>query len=914
MYSNRTKTSQDAERSSLNNYLGTTTARRGTTGWITDTEAWNTNMGKYDNTAVLTVIPVIKIPQVITPQDIGIDLPEVEEPEIPEAPEILLMPVHVDPISVNVEAPVITSNVPVLSMSSPASLNLGTVSVNVNVDVKDITGPQFTDLAAPTLELTPPTLNVAPVTPPSIKGVAPDITTPASPPAPSFTAFNRGRGDWLGGFSSVAGLVPTAINTFNRDIKAWEQGAPPRVIDINNQAFFKVNGVIRGNGKDSNSVVQATTSSTGVVTNRYDNIQIVNGVTGGTPNNQYGSSPWPTVEVSPAGFPAIAAGTWVSYADEDSLTGRTYNTTRYQQAWIFQGSPTVEDMKIKVGGSSSYSTAVFAQTSSITMNRVSLELAGRSIVGQMDIRSAYKVSLTDVDINLTGDSNTIFSTFSISNQDGGNPGISDWRTRNDIGAAFTDVGVNANYLELGGMNLNASTSSNALFYIAPTSKYRWDGNNYGYAAPGMSSPVAYYTNPRKYNVFAPIIGNVGLDNASGNIDYIGSGNVGVWTNAYIADRTKWETTAGNSSTPYLNAGTLNLQGDQNVGYYFTKHTSRPDYNGIFQGNVDVDIKIGTDLDGKGGSTQTGTGNKSGNNAAKSEDNVGMYVDSGQRTGLNNTVGSSSYLEYFPATLDFKVDTATYSEIIGITNGTQIGFPYLSADPIRNLALSNFNVEFGKYSKNGIGIVAKNGSVVEIDTGSTISDNAGTGTNRAEGSVMFYTEGVWYNPRLAMTTSTYDSEAYGRGESQTGRKNIIDFNSTINVADDVNMGSNKATAFFAKNGGQINAQNVTLSGSNSIGAFAFGVNDLTSTVKSDNTGAGSQAATTVNVKSITATQTGTIDSLTDNSNSNIGAAAITLSDDGTVKGTGTTKITVDGNVTVNGIGAYGVSMKKWTQKS
>ena len=56
VYSNRTKTSEDIERSALNNYLGTTTVRRGTTGWITDTNVWNTNIGVHDKTAVLTVM------------------------------------------------------------------------------------------------------------------------------------------------------------------------------------------------------------------------------------------------------------------------------------------------------------------------------------------------------------------------------------------------------------------------------------------------------------------------------------------------------------------------------------------------------------------------------------------------------------------------------------------------------------------------------------------------------------------------------------------------------------------------------------------------------------------------------------------------------------------------------------------
>ena len=41
-----------------------------------------------------------------------------------------------------------------------------------------------------------------------------------------------------------------------------------------------------------------------------------------------------------------------------------------------------------------------------------------------------------------------------------------------------------------------------------------------------------------------------------------------------------------------------------------------------------------------GQAQTGTGNISGNSNTKSEDNVALYVSSGQRAGMNNTVGTA----------------------------------------------------------------------------------------------------------------------------------------------------------------------------------------------------------------------------------------------------------------------------------
>ncbi|MBP9477492.1 MAG: autotransporter-associated N-terminal domain-containing protein [Sebaldella sp.] len=892
-YGSRSDTAEDLQRNILNEYLGISNTKRRTSGWITETNtgssgsnAWDENTKIYDHTAVFTTIPSVNIPLVTEPIEPEIVLSEIVVPNIPAAPSVTIQP-----ITVNVTAPTVTApgapTVPSsLNIAAPADIVVSTFSPNINIEVSEVKVPTFSDVAPPNLEFTAPTLSVSPQTTPTITPPTPTIKTPSAPTAPNFKAFNRGRGEWLGGFTNIRG-----VNSFDRKIKAWEQGL--RKIRINDQPMFNVGGVVQGHGKGSSSTVMAVTNSNGVVTNKYDQIQIMNGAPGGTPTNQYGPNPFP-IEVSPVGFAAIAPGQWVSAEDNDTLQG--FSTTRYQQKWLFQGTPIVQDMNIIIGGSTQYTTAIFAQFTNIRMNRVAIELRGSTIIGQLDIRGAYNVEFKDLDINITGNSNSILTTYSASNV-GGSPSTVSMLPATTWGKAHIDNVTNSSSINFGGTSLTASTSENTIFYVASPSINRWTGASVWYPLPGTSTPV-YQSNSEKYLMYAPVFGNVKVENTNGNIGFTGSSNVGVWVTNYVPDRTKW----AKGLAPELDLGIVELQGDKNVAYYLAGNNARPDKNAVFQGNIKADIKIGTNIDGKGGVTQIGTGNIGTNDNKKSEDNVGIYVGSGQRAEMNNTVGTI-FQEYFPATLDFKVDTAMYPNVIGIADGTQIGYSYLTADPIKSLKIKDFETEFGKFSKNGIALVAKNGTVIDINKGSLITDNAGTGADRAEGTTMFYAEGVWYNPRKAMTTGVYDKEAYGRGESQTGKKNIADFNTEINIADNIVMSSYEGVALFAKDGGKINAKDISMDGYGSIGAFASGVNDLTNTILSDNTGAGSKVDTVITVDNISALGKGTKTDLNDGTNDNIGVAAITVSEDGLIKGTGSTTITVLGDLTVNGVGAF-----------
>ena len=124
--------------------------------------------------------------------------------------------------------------------------------------------------------------------------------------------------------------------------------------------------------------------------------------------------------------------------------------------------------------------------------------------------------------------------------------------------------------------------------------------------------------------------------------------------------------------PFVDLGTVYMNADENVGIYLAKSEKRPDNNGIFQGNLVLDYKVGVNLYSKlesdgsisTGNTQLGSGNTDGDDK-KSSGNVALYVESGQRKELTIANG------YFPATTD--LETKTTNSYGGVPSGTQIGY-------------------------------------------------------------------------------------------------------------------------------------------------------------------------------------------------------------------------------------------------
>lgn len=182
---------------------------------------------------------------------------------------------------------------------------------------------------------------------------------------------------------------------------------------------------------------------------------------------------------------------------------------------------------------------------------------------------------------------------------------------------------------------------------------------------------------------------------------------------------------GEGFTPSIKLGTGELAagekrvvpksyGDENVIMFFNSKTDLTNVNsgyppygnnsnwyqsgvGIYQGEIRVKADIGEKLNINGTDSQTDKGNivynddgtvkKTGDNKYV-EGNVGIFAVSGQRTGIkpSDDLGASS----------------------GVTNGANF-----DSDLIHSLQVNDIDINFGKYSKNSVMMVSKNGTVLDI---------------------------------------------------------------------------------------------------------------------------------------------------------------------------------------------------------
>ena len=927
-------------------------------GWINKNTKYGKKANSYDVEAKLFILPVVKAPVVKSPTAPAVSF------TAPVAPTELKIDaptaINISMGTISVNAPTITAptvNIPAaITAPTVATVTVNEPNVAINIGSINVAGPQGLTLP----ELTAPTVNVntTVLTPEGIKPPELSVTPPDSPEAPNFTVYTRARGLWLVG--ATAKTYNDGFNNFDRRIRRFI-GINNSNASINDGPFFSLPGIISGINKSQSQVIATTDwvndgSTYGLfnITNKYTNIKSDQATSNADPwDGWYGPT---TPTVSPTKFPGVPANTLKSYTDDGSLgspevTGDFQNDYRNkrQQNWIFQGAPVlVKDMTITVGGNAygrgkqfidhngnpmtyidsngkmqpltyapNLGTAVFAQTNGVRMQNVDINLKGHAIIADVDTQGNYEVNFNQVNVDIKNDFNTILALSSVTINQHVYHTSSDARTSTVWGKYVGDLSSDNKGVNLGTTNFKSSSSNNAIFYVNVPSVHRWYGSDAEVLVPpkyriagGTNEQNMHHINPGNYQMYYPTPGNIKFENA-GNIEFIGSGNAGAWIYSYVPDRKSFK----GGTDQILNLGTIKLIGDKNVGYYFANNMGYASANGVFQGKVKVRAELGTSLDGGNGTTQIGTGANGGNSANKSEKNVAVYVASGQRAEMNDL--RNNFAQFYPATLSFTIDdlnkygSTNYTgnlnsgKIVGINQGTDIGAYQLGTNSniiakITNLKLDDFYVKFGKYSMDSIALVAKNGSVIDLEPTGTISDNAEAG---AESNIMVYAEGVWWNPRKVFTTrtgATYNKEAYGRGESITGQKNISDFNTKVNIKNNVTMGSIKSTALFAKDGAIIDAtgKDVTMNGYGSKAVLAYGVKNYANIVDSNNGNSGVQPNTIINVANITAKADGT--AATDK-NTNI--AAIAISQDGSQKGTGNVSVNVSGKVDVHGVGAF-----------
>lgn len=903
-------------------------------GWVNKNTNYGNNANAYDVESKLFILPVVKAPVVNTPTapNVTFTPPTAQQ----ELKIVTPAKINIQMGTITVTAPTVTAptvTVPsIITAPTLASVTVNEPNVAINIGNINVAGP--TGLTLPSL--TPPTVNVTTsvLIPEGIKTPELNVNPPESPAAPNFEVFSRGRGSrWLAGsWGSKSNTTYSSYNEgFNNfdPLVTMDSGVPGQLKDFINEApMFSLSGDIYGTGTTTSEIVATSNGTT--VDNHYKNIASTTAT-----QNLWGSdaytlraTPGATITYSPHSFPGVAAGTLVSNTDN--------RTHRYQHTWIFQGSPAVvRDMTITIGGARPAGTTIFAQTTKANLRNVDINLKGYAQVANLESEEDHSLSLNAVNINMENKKNTLVSISSVTINAHGYDNQDHRNTTSGWGGYRGDRGTGASTgINLGTTNLTIKSQESALYYIRHTDTHRWWGSNYLYSASAAANAQKYEINPGKYRMYYPSPGNTTFKN-EGTIQFIGDGNVGAWIANYAPNRAQIKqyngTTLQNIAgavKPTLKLGSIvKMQGDNNTAYYFASHPNMPNHNGVFEGDVKVNVEIGTSL-GTGGTTQN-IGDSTGN-PNKSEKNVAVFVASGQRSEMTTKV-LNGFNQYYPASLSSKITNIDlYSGRVGDRNGDGVvdtsdyriwGINTSSTNPVLNnigayqlgengnvyatvndFDLSDFNVKFGKYSKNGIGVVAKNGTVINLGKNTTISDNADLG---AEDNIMVYAEGVWFNPRLKWSSQpidagTYGEEAYRRGESVTGQQNISDFNTTVKLKQGITMGSIKSTALFAKDGAKIDGsgKDITMSGYGSKAVIAYGVKNYSDIVDSNNANANKQPSTTVNVANIIAKANGPVP---DNINTNI--AAIAISQEGAQKGKGDVQVNVSGKVDVYGVGAY-----------
>lgn len=883
-------------------------------GWINKSTNYGINANAYDVEAKLFILPVVKAPVVNTPS----------APVVSFTPPAAQQELNIaTPSKINIQMGAIAVTAPTVTaptVTAPATITaptLATVTVNepnvsINIGSINVAGPAGLTLPS----LTPPTVNVtvSPNTPPSIVPPNPQVDTPVAPTAPQFTSYVAPGGWWLDGWDMGKGY-----NTFNPAIKF-----------VHSDAIHNMNG--GGPIYTSDNVHLPLFSNINLDKSGSNRAEIYAYRVGNVAKSGYKGVASPTnfAAYNTKYYGSTNGGNWninvPGSAQRPGHTGGAIPNAEINQKnrWIFttNGTTLVQNIDFKIGGidggGNESGVLLVRNDGDLTIKDSKIELLGRTtiLVDILHWGHYYQSSfqLDNVDIQIKGNENTLYSLTPHSDQGvwmrvDQNSKEVDWgRPRRDDGTGKKGV--------YGKTDLAIDTKTNAIFYIRPNSSYRWNGYNGNLAelSDGTTAPWSHIGNPEALLVYTPLMGRVRFENKTGstkgNFYFNGSGNIGAWVAKYTPDRTKYTygpatgPGAGPSwspdEAPIIDLGTVHMNGDGNVALYLAPDYNRPDYNGIFQGKLPMDFKIGENLNSNGG-TQSAIGNTDGD-VTKSSGNVALYVASGQREELTVANG------YFPATTNLKAhaNTNPYSVGIGSGTGTQVGYPDLAipAHKIKDLEITDYQVHFGKYSKNNIAVVARNGSVVVLNPSSgTITDGQGATTpdaDRAEGTIIGFAEGVWFNPRPAAIGPNNGDKILVAGkpvvtDGRAGQKYVPQFGSSVIIKKDLELGSKKAVAVFAKDGAKIETKGIKIYGAESTAAFASSAKKWMNEVHENDKNYGGLDGTTGYDKAPSIIKVDGNIELT-NGEKNKGLIAINDGGDGAL-------VELTGSATVKGLGAF-----------
>jgi len=399
-------------------------------------------------------------------------------------------------------------------------------------------------------------------------------------------------------------------------------------------------------------------------------------------------------------------------------------------------------------------------------------------------------------------------------------------------------------------NVNVYGKENAVYYIMPAAfgtitKYMNPSYHVG-ALKGTTNIKIYGTGNTAY--LSSGISGARLIENDGKIELEGASNIVYSSFSYAPNWQKTSFSVGknekmNSLIKFSND--VELYGDENVGLFFGSkigggtpkswevpdknhesglgYLTKASYIGIYQGEMDVKMSIGKQLDIDANGTQTTAGQliedltnplapKYKGYTDKTVDGaVGLYVMSGQRTGID-------------AIRDLGVPVSAVSNVNTLAN-----------DPIHNLEVGKMDITFGKYSKNGFMIISKLGSAIDVGkattnyyvtgTSSSITDGInGATTSEADastGTTIAYAEGTWDQAKHQLGSkqtdvNQNDADAAAINGNSALRKNIGDPSATstasmlqglpseVNIYPNVVLASKEGIAYMGDNKGVINA--------------------------------------------------------------------------------------------------------------
>ena len=504
-----------------------------------------------------------------------------------------------------------------------------------------------------------------------------------------------------------------------------------------------------------------------------------------------------------------------------------------------------------------------------TLHDIEGYLKGRAAMFSIETWHAPKLVFKNIKLDIEGNENTIFYLYP-SSYYGVVQNSGDYNSFAQRGAFIGHVDAdiksqkNAIYSVMG---LSGS------FNITSTGTYKLEGgNNLVYSGLGYSPNFENLIGQGGNIVDMYGTGMTPIVNLKTAPESYGDGNVIMYFSDLLPDAA-----AGYPYTTIYNDGA-----NRHGSWKKTKI-------GIHQGELKPSARIGEQLAlNSSATTQTSAGNIGSGDNKYVENNVGILAQSGQRAGI------------IP------------SEDLGAKVSATESFSYVDKDPVHALYVNDIDVTFGKYSKGNIMIASERGTQVDVamptnshteakngialrtdaivdynkshtsytNDNKIVSSAQDSSNEAAIGTIIGYAKGKWSDSTTRM------GGVHGvTGMSSATKTALQNAKSEINFGVDVEMSAKYAevngTKFnpvaYVADGGKITAKNTKAYGYGSVIAYSKDGGDIAiaGNIEAKDEWAASDAATALE------------------KNKNIGAYA---------DGTGS-KVTVNGNATINGLGAF-----------